>query len=487
MKKLLIRLTLSALLFLTSSCHTNHDLPEVAADKTAEQQHKLIKSDGDETSDEPQKVEHMWGAAWRDEPYIPTQAKGAQWFKDAGMGLFLHWSISTKSPKPNTEISWSMIKNLPWDPNEKGTLTPNEYFALAETFDPVNYDPEKWIEAAAKAGFTYAVLTTKHHDGYALWPSDYGQFSTKQYLNGRDLVRPFIEACRKYGLKAGLYFSPPDMHFNKDYISFNWETTWGTSPPDSPKRRPLGLNHEPIERRVIPKDWPEKYRQFTGNQVRELLTRYGPIDILWFDGGPEGISMDEIRKLQPNILVNPRMHGFGDFETFECRYPDHEPTSPWWELCMSMKTFGWAYMNNETYLDTTSILEWLVKTRSMGGNLLANVGPGPDGTLPDVVYDRFGEIEQWMEIHRESVFQVEPGYWSDISNYPVTVGTGKWYIHLIPSINDPVTLKTEKTPEDIILMRSGEKVSFSRDRENLVLNLDPEMRGHSVDVLKVIW
>lgn len=462
-------------------------------EEIAEQQHKLLKKEAKDNdtplqaAQGPVKPEHMWGAAWKDEAYIPTKAPGAQWFEQAEMGIFLHWGLSSQSPKPSTEISWSMLKNLPWDPDNKGTLTPNEYFKLAESFDPQNYNPEKWIHAARRAGFTYAVLTTKHHEGYALWPSEYGDFSTKQYLNGRDLVGPFIEACRKYGVKAGLYYSPPDFYFNREYISFNFESTWGASPQDSPKRRPAGLDHEVIERKPMPKDWPQKYKDFTGNQVRELLTRYGKIDILWFDGGPEGISMEEIRQLQPDILVNPRMHGVGDFETFECRYPEEKPKSQWWELCMSMKTVGWGYMNNEQYSDISAILEWLVKTRSMGGRLLANIGPRPDGTLPEAAYQRLDELYSWMQIHRESVSGIEPGYWLELSDYPLSMRNGTWYLHLIPTLQTPVEIKTEQVPRRVVLMRTGEPAAFEQKDGKLVIDLKPAMRSGPLDVLKISW
>ncbi len=182
---------------------------EKTAEKTAKKQHKLI---------ELKKTDNESAGFQR------TTHPDAQWFENAGLGLFIHWGISSNSPKGNSEISWAMIRNLPWDPKNTGTLTPTEYFKLAEQFDPQNYDPDKWLAAAAKAGFRYAVMTTKHHDGYALWPSEYGEYSTRQYLDGRDLVRPYVEACRKNGLKVGLYYSPPDWYFRRHYMSFNYNS-----------------------------------------------------------------------------------------------------------------------------------------------------------------------------------------------------------------------------------------------------------------------
>src|SRR5581483_11974790 len=127
-----------------------------------------------------------------------TMHPDAQWYGDAGLGLFIHWGIASVK---GINISWSMIEGLDGKPMQ---ITPNDYWAMAKNFNPTNYNPDKWLKAARDAGFTYAVLTTRHHEGFALWPSDYGDFSTKNYMGGRDLVKDYVEACRKNGLKVGL-------------------------------------------------------------------------------------------------------------------------------------------------------------------------------------------------------------------------------------------------------------------------------------------
>lgn len=146
------------------------------------------------------------------EKYERTQHPNAQWFGKAALGLFIHWGIS--SVHGGGDISWMMMANCGSN-SGKATLTPTDYYALADRFHPEKYDPDKWIHAAAEAGFTYAVLTTKHHDGYAMWPSAFGEIGVRKSLPGRDLVRPFVKACRKYGLKVGLYYSPPDWYYNR--------------------------------------------------------------------------------------------------------------------------------------------------------------------------------------------------------------------------------------------------------------------------------
>lgn len=178
---------------------------------------------------------------------------GAQWFPKAGLGLFLHWGLSSVLTEHNPrvgDISWPMIVGK-WghaaitDPQEQArilrdhdwnfdgrppAITPNHYWAAAQDFHPQKYDPDRWLKAAQKAGFTYAVLTCRHHEGFALWPSQYGHFSTKNYLGGRDLVKPFVAACRKYGLKVGLYYSVPDWYFDRDYFNFMFYGTARNNP-----------------------------------------------------------------------------------------------------------------------------------------------------------------------------------------------------------------------------------------------------------------
>ena len=127
------------------------------------------------------------------------------WFPQAGLGMFIHWGLA--SVAGNLDLSWSMMKNTPWDAaqHNQNKLAPAAYFALAQQFNPTNYHPDRWLKAAREAGFGYAVLTTRHHEGFALWPSKFGDFNTGKYLGGRDLVREYVEACRKNGLKVGFY------------------------------------------------------------------------------------------------------------------------------------------------------------------------------------------------------------------------------------------------------------------------------------------
>ena len=240
-------------------------------------------------------------------PIQRTTDPGAQWFPDASFGLFMHWGIHSV---PGVNPSWAMMKGYPAAGSDDPAVHGPRYYDWAAKFNPQNYNPEKWIAAAKKAGMTYAVLTTRHHDGYALWPSNYGNLSTKQYMNGRDLLKPYVDACRKYGLKVGFYYSCPDWYISGWYKDIIFGKPY-TCPPGS-----------------IPFDSEEYYKYVTG-QLSELLTRYGKIDIMWFDGGslyPEK-TLQWIRELQPHILINDRYNGTGDYSTPEGQ-TDRPPDSP---------------------------------------------------------------------------------------------------------------------------------------------------------------
>jgi len=337
--------------------------------------------------------------------FVRTTHPDAQWFGSAGLGLFIHWGIS--SVHGGIDISWGMMANTPWDAaaGNQNKITPEHYFRLAERFCPDQYDPDRWLAPAAQAGFAYAVMTTRHHDGYAMWPSKKGEFGTRTHLNGRDLVQPFVDACRRNGLKVGLYYSPPDWYWNRQYMSFNFGSG---ATGEFPERPDFGLRHEPVMIPPKPEVWDVLYQDYVREQIVELLTGYKP-DLLWFDGGPAAMSIADIRRLSPGIVVNSRMHGYGDFRTPECSMPD-DPIDGWWELCEIWPKCGWGYQapEGEQYKSLEWMLGRLRQVRKWKGNYLINVCPRPDGTLPDAYYERIAELtsaggfrqlnEQWEDI-----------------------------------------------------------------------------------------
>ncbi|MBQ7308900.1 MAG: alpha-L-fucosidase [Clostridia bacterium] len=315
----------------------------------------------------------------------------AQWFyQPVQLGLFIHFGISTVHG--DLDISWGMMENPERRAKGNGIATPREYWALAERFRPEHFQPEEWLRAAKDAGFTYAVFTTKHHDGYALWPTDASEFSTKTYLNGRDLVGEYVHACRKVGLKVGFYYSPPDWRFNSDYMSF----MCGSRTAKYPERPHKDIDHKDIEGNLpeMPKAHYDRYIDYVNTQVRELLTRYGKIDLFWFDGSVKDltnvITIDEIRALQPHIVVNDRLWGFGvgDYcSQYECRLPEEKPDGPW-ETCHIWHVGGgWSYVKNaDKYRDLEITMHQYEVCKQWGGNLLLNIAPAADGSVPEDYY-----------------------------------------------------------------------------------------------------
>jgi alpha-L-fucosidase len=416
--------------------------------------------------------------------YRRTQHPDTQWFGNAGLGLFIHWGIS--SVHGEIDLSWGMMADTPWDAHlhNRNKVTPEEYFKLAERFNPDRYDPDRWLRAAKEAGFRYAVMTTKHHDGFTLWPSAQGEWGVQTYLKGRDLVRPYVEACRKNGLKVGLYYSPPDWYYHRHYMSFHY----GSGDEQRfPGRVHYGLRHEPLASLPPkPAGFDEAYRAYVRGHVEELLTRYGQIDLLWFDGGPAVISMEEIRALQPGIVVNNRMHGYGDFFTPECRMPE-APLEGWWELCEIWPEGPWGYVKSESYKSTGWMLSRLAQVRSWGGNYLINVGPRPDGEMPTTYYQRMAELAAWMAHSSESLLDTAPGPFPQQCDVPVTTRGKTWYLHILPEREAPVQLREISRPTSVKALRTGQDLPYAFYGGTLMVDVSGPWRTPLDDVVAVRW
>ncbi|MBN2883742.1 MAG: alpha-L-fucosidase [Clostridia bacterium] len=427
----------------------------------------------------------------------------AQWFKNAGLGLFLHWGISAVDGR--SDISWGMLSYGEYakaDGYEDGTigedddgtvlstdfkLKPSRYFDLAKKFDAKSYNPDKWIKIAKKAGFQYAVLTAKHCDGFMLWPSEFGDFSTKMYLNGRDLVREFVDACRKYDMKVGLYFTPTDWYFNRKHMSFMHYMAKRKN-PNLPE---VDENFLPIN---LPSDAEmDKQKKIHGlmhrAQLHELLTNYGKIDVLWFDGAAhkgEVYPLKEIYKLQPGAVATTRMHGYGDFKNCEVKFADQQPKG-WWEYCtIWSKRQAWAYTNNTEYRPTAEVITELIKTRNWGGNYLLNIGPMAGGDFPEAAVYGLEELTKWMEINKESVLYTDPLPVGETSNVYATAGKNARYLFIIPGHPENAELSGIKKPLEIKCLGSDKQLHCSYTDDILKINLDNIGAGDDIKVIKII-
>ncbi len=409
-------------------------------------------------------------------PFARTAHPDAQWFPEAGLGLFMHWGIHSV---PGIQPSWAMIKDYPAGGDAR-FHPPEKYYALAKQFNPQHYDPDQWMAAAAAAGFAYAVLTTKHHDGYALWPTHFGDMSTRQYMDGRDLLMPYVEACRRHGLKVGFYFSPTDWHY-PGYpvgdVDFDYHKRGKHAPVD-----PLA-NRQAFE----------AFYEYTIGQLGELLTRYGKIDLLWFDGmGWPGISdirtnqtLQWVRTLQPGIVMNNRWGGVGDYGTPEWDFPHGRP-SGWWEYCIAWNGH-WGYNPRGRFRPTTWVMETLVKCRAWGGNFLLNVGPAPDGTMPPGFYEHCAQLAQWMAHSRRSLIGALPTPGEDRANVPITQGEGVWYLHVLPGHTGALEVRRDGAPQQVTLLATGAALRYTRENGKLSIELPAERATALDDVVAVKW
>lgn len=296
-----------------------------------------------------------------------------EWLKDAGFGMFIHFSFDSQL---GIVISHSMAG------------ASDEYLnrfihELPQTFNPKDFSGEEIAILAKLAGMKYMVLTTKHHSGYCLWDTQTTDFNIMNTPYGKDLVKEYVDGCRKQGLAVGFYFSPEDFHF----LHHNGQTVRRRFP-------------EPIPDEVM-----EKYLDFTEKQLTELMNNYGKIDVIFFDGGEGPLqekSKEVVWKLQPDVLVTR-----GAINTPEQYIPGLATDEPW-EACVTMGTQWQFKPTNENYKSGGRLIEILIESRAKGGTLLLNVGPRPSGVLPVEQEDRLREVATWTFINQEAVHNVRP-------------------------------------------------------------------------------
>lgn len=329
---------------------------------------------------------------WRDD----TRSERMAWWKEAKFGMFIHWGIHSmfagkykgaESPRYSENIM--AVCRIPVA----------EYKAMAKGFYPDQYDPEAWVLLAKEAGMKYIVLTAKHSEGFALWDSKVCDWNVTDATRwGKDLIEPLADACKKHGIKLGFYYCQamdcmnggrPNPHYDKK---------------DGPK---ISID--------------EYIRTIAVPQVKELMTNYGEIAVIWWDVPGNTIKADHAQLLieqldsQPNILMNDRLisrsiaKGFiGDFNTPENSIPKSLKADRAWEACQTMN-YNWGYRASDTdWKSPKTLLKNLATCVSNGGNYLLNVGPKPDGTFPQPNIQALKEMGQWMKINSESIYGCGP-------------------------------------------------------------------------------
>lgn len=396
----------------------------------------------------------------------------AQWFPSAGLGLFIHFGLAAQYG--GGDLSWCMFANKPW---EDGEISPVKYWGIADQWNPSGFKPKEWIKLVTDAGFKYIVFTTKHHDGYTLWPSKYGDFGVKQKMNGRDLVKEVIDACHEYDLKVGLYYSPPDWYFDKKYI--NWDYS-GKSVMDVQFQTISSLPQKP-------KDHEKERRKMVAAQLEELLTNYGRIDLLWFDGGSGEITNERVRELQPGIVINRRNGETGDYGDSEGVLPSAR-FEGWFETCdPCWPSRWWSYSTSDRMDRASEVIEKLVILRAWGGNYLANVGPQGNGVMPKEAIAAWEEMAEWMAHSGESIFDTTAGGFPETSNQPVTLKGNVAYLHAFPNFHKTLEMQIQKRPKQVIRLRTGEEIPFGVKNGVLSISILPQQRVRMVDTVKIIW
>jgi alpha-L-fucosidase len=354
---------------------------------------------------------------WPDDPAV--KEKLGKW-QDQKFGMIIHWGVYAV---PGMIESWALCSEDWIDRDSSMTYSEFKdwYWGLSKKFNPVNFNPEQWAKAGKDAGMRYMVFTTKHHDGFNMFDTKQTDYSIakgpfKDHPRA-DVAKYVFEAFRKQDFMIGAYFSKPDWH-SENF----WWPKYAT-----PNRN---VNYDI---RKHPERW-ERFRQFTYNQISELMHNYGSVDILWLDGGwvrpketvnaevlswgapiPEfsqEVNMPAIaamaRKAQPGILMVDRtVHGpYENYQTPEQRIPEKQLPYPW-ESCMTLGG-AWGFVPNDRYKSAAKVIHSLIEVTAKGGSLLLGIGPKADGTLPQEVIDRLEEIGQWTSVNGKAIYSTRP-------------------------------------------------------------------------------
>lgn len=302
-----------------------------------------------------------------------------QWFSDAKLGIFIHTGIYAVN---GIDESWSFY-------NKK--ISHTDYMKQLAGFTLKKYDPAFWADLIAESGAQYAVITTKHHDGVAMYDTKMNDLSTVRSTPAKkDMIQPFFKELRKRQIKCGAYYSLIDWTY-----------------PDYP-----GFLTDSIKYKVE-NDYNRwnKFRNFFQEQIKEISQKYNP-DLWWFDGdwehSAERWEAEKIRFMilntNPKAIINGRLQGYGDYETPEQNFPVSRPKYPWWELCMTIND-SWGYQNKDTHWKTPyEIISIFVDAVSHGGNLLLDIGPKKDGTIPPEQIEILKELGLWNKKHKEAIF-----------------------------------------------------------------------------------
>jgi alpha-L-fucosidase len=409
-----------------------------------------------------------------------------EWWRDARCGMFIHWGLYAVpagqwNGKPvNSTGEWIM---------NSAHVPVAEYEKFSEQFNPVKFDAEDWVQTAKNAGMKYIIITSKHHDGFCLWDSDvtsYDIIDTTPF--DRDILKELSEACSRSRMRLGFYHSIMDWHHPDAQAPFypNYNDTRKSNP-----------------------NFSRYVSDYLKPQIRELLTGYGNIDVMWFDGewiadwnDERGRSMYKfVRTLRPDIIINNRVgkgrkgmqgtteEGFfaGDFGTPEQEIPATGLPGQDWETCMTMND-TWGYRSDDNnWKSSEDLIRKLVDIASKGGNFLLNVGPTAEGLIPKPSLDRLRSIGDWMKVNGESIYGTTANPIGELSWGRCTAKGDKLYLHVFDwPADNTVTIPAEGfTAESAHLLADGSKIELTTKDTNIVLRL-PQIPLDPVDTVIVL-
>lgn len=403
---------------------------------------------------------------WNSYPFASDE--DTKWFREAKYGLFLHVGISAIGM---VDISWSRTTHKLPDPAWGSIVSDEEYDGWSKEIAFLKFNAEKWADVAKKSGFKYVVIIAKHHDGFHMWDTAYSDYKITNSPFDRDYLKELIDAFRSAGLRIGIYYSKRDWT-HPDYEPVPVADAHAVKAPpyfemNDGKKWYLSDKHK-------------KYQEYMFNTVRELMTNYGKIDLLWWDAEyNSGMFTKEmwnsvelekmVRSLQPHIIINNRAGLPGDYDTPEGHTGFFQNTRMW-ETCMPLGKF-WAYSQNEIK-SVKNIIAQLINCTGGDGNYLLSIGCKPDGSIAENEAQRMQEVGTWLNKYGESVYNTHGGIWKPTKKYASCYNGSTLYLHILKCL--PIahfSLPLNKNTFKSFTCLTGEKVKVKAKNNRLYITV----------------